>query len=375
MRDQKLRVDIIGDASKLNRALNTASSKLKSFGKRTTQIGKSLSTSITLPLAIAGGAAVKMAADFDKSMTQIKTLVGIASDEVNRMGAAAIQMAKETGNSSKDAADALFFITSAGLRGSDAIAVLEQSLKASAIGLGETKVVADLATSALNAYGIENLSASQATDILTAAVREGKLSADSLAQSMGTVLPVASQLGVGFNEVGATFAAMSRTGTDAAMAATQIRGVLFALLKPTKQAKDTLEEFGLSAAGLRQQIKEKGLLSTLKTLTETFGDNEEAQGKVFANTRALSGVLDLMGKNLGSTEQIFSRMNNTAGITATAFTELEKSASFKLNKSLKNLQNSFTEIGSVLLTSLTPVIQKFSNVITCLLYTSDAADE
>ena len=124
MRDQKLRVDIIGDASKLNRALNTASSKLKSFGKRTTQIGKSLSTSITLPLAIAGGAAVKMAADFDKSMTQIKTLVGIASDEVNRMGAAAIQMAKETGNSSKDAADALFFITSAGLRGSDAIACL-----------------------------------------------------------------------------------------------------------------------------------------------------------------------------------------------------------------------------------------------------------
>ena len=111
--------------------------------------------------------------------------------------------------------------------------------------------MADLATSALNAYGIENLSASQATDILTAAVREGKLSADSLAQSMGTVLPVASQLGVGFNEVGATFAAMSRTGTDAAMAATQIRGVLFALLKPTKQAKDTLEEFGLSAAGLR----------------------------------------------------------------------------------------------------------------------------
>ena len=71
---------------------------------------------------------------------------------------------------------------------------------------------------------------------LTGAVREGKLSADTLAQSMGTVLPVASQLGVEFSEVGATFAAMSRTGTDASMAATQIRGVLFALLK-TQQNK------------------------------------------------------------------------------------------------------------------------------------------
>ena len=363
MAEQRLKVNIIGDASKLTRALNTASGKLQAFGKRTSDLGKNLSTRLTLPLGIAGAAAIKMAADFDKSMTQIKTLVGIASDEVDQMGKAAVEMAKSTGVSAKEAADALFFITSAGLRGGDAMAVLEQSLKASAIGLGETKIVAYLATSALNAYGIENLSASQATDVLTAAVREGKLSADSLSQSMGTVLPIASQLGVQFSEVGATFAAMSRTGTDAAMAATQIRGVLFSLLKPSKQAKDTLAEFGLSAAGLRKQIKEEGLLSTLKTLTETFGDNEEAQGKVFANTRALSGVLDLMGNNLASTEQIFSRMNTTAGITAEAFTELEKSTSFQLNKSLKNLQNSFTDIGAILLRSFTPMIEKLAGVI------------
>ena len=366
MQDQKISILITGDAKGLTRALNTASGKLQAFGKRTTDIGKTLSTRLTLPLGIAGAAAIKMAADFDKSMTQIKTLVGIASDEVDQMGKAAVEMAKSTGVSAREAADALFFITSAGLRGGDAIAVLEQSLKASAIGLGETKVVADLATSALNAYGIENLSASQATDVLTAAVREGKLSADSLSQSMGTVLPIASQLGVQFSEVGATFAAMSRTGTDAAMAATQIRGVLFSLLKPSKQAKDTLAEFGLSAAGLRKQIKEEGLLSTLKTLTETFGDNEEAQGKVFANTRALSGVLDLMGNNLASTEQIFQRMNTTTGITAEAFTELEKSTSFQLNKSLKNLQNSFTDIGAILLRSFTPIIEKLARVITNL---------
>ena len=254
MAEQRLKVNIIGDATRLTKALNTASGKLQAFGSKVTSLGKNLSTKVTLPLALAGGAALKMASDFDKSMTQIKTLVGIASDEVDKMGVAAIKMAKDTGISAKDAADALFFITSAGIRGSDALDVLEQSLKASAVGLGETKVVADLATSALNAYGIENLSAAQATDVLTASIREGKLEADSLSQSMGSVLPIASQLGVKFSEVGATFAAMSRTGTDAAMAATQIRGVLFALLKPTKLAKDTLEEFGLSAVGLRDKI-------------------------------------------------------------------------------------------------------------------------
>ena len=69
--------------------------------------------------------------------------------------------------------------------------VLEQSLKASALGLGETKTVADLATSAMNAYGSDTLGASDATDVLVSAVREGKLQADELSSVMGAVLPIA----------------------------------------------------------------------------------------------------------------------------------------------------------------------------------------
>lgn len=363
MADNLLRVKILADTKQLGKSLNTASSKLKSFGSKMTSIGSSLQSRLALPLLAAGGAAIKMAVDFDTSMTQIKTLVGVASAEVDQMGIAAAKMAQTTGISSNEAAEALFFITSAGLRGADAMAVLEQSLQASAIGLGETKVIADLATSALNAYGINNLSAAEATDVLTGAVREGKLSADSLAQSMGTVLPVASQLGVEFSEVGATFAAMSRTGTDASMAATAMRGIMFALLKPTKMANDTLEQFGLSAKGLRQQIKDEGLLSTLKTLTETFGDNEEAQGKVFNNTKALSGVLDLMGKNLTSTETIFKSMNKTAGLTAEAFKTLQESSAFKLKKAMNDIGVEFTKLGSVLLTAIVPLIQKFSKFV------------
>ena len=114
-----------------------------------------------------------MAADFDKSMTKIKTLVGVAGADVDAMAAGVKEMANVAGVSSGEAADALFFITSAGLRGADAMAVLEAATKASAIGLGETATVADLATSALNAYGVENLSAVGATDVLTAAVRRG----------------------------------------------------------------------------------------------------------------------------------------------------------------------------------------------------------
>tara|TARA_B110000285_G_scaffold226417_1_gene286147 strand:+ start:207 stop:2333 length:2127 start_codon:yes stop_codon:yes gene_type:complete len=82
MQDQKLRVDIIGDASKLNRALNTASGKLQSFGSKISGIGKRLSVGLTLPLGIAGGAAIKMAADFEESMNKVNVAFKDASGEV-----------------------------------------------------------------------------------------------------------------------------------------------------------------------------------------------------------------------------------------------------------------------------------------------------
>ena len=365
--NQTLRVNLIANTAGMAAGLSTASQQLQAFSNKARVIGRNLTTSLTLPMALVGGAAIKSALSFDKSMTKIKTLVGVASSEVDSMRGTVKRMAADTGVGANDAADALFFITSAGLRGSDALKVLEASSKASAIGLGEVKTVADAVTSAVNAYGIENLSAEGATDVLTAAVREGKLEADSLAQSMGKVLPVSSQLGVRFDEVGAALAAMSRTGTDAAMASTSLRGILSSLMNPSSQAKEQLEKMGLSAQELRTQLKEEGLLATLKTLTESFGDNQEAAGLVFGNVRALTGVLDLMGKNVGDTEEIFARMTDTTGTTQKGFEELQNSLEFKFRKTWNQLKTSFTELGQTLAVAVFPAIQKAVGFVTTLI--------
>lgn len=370
-----LKVILTGDSSQLESALNKTSARLKSFGTKAQAIGTKLSKSLTLPLTLAGGASIKLAADFDKSMTKIESLVGIAGEEVAKMGETAKQMATDTGRSASEAADALFFITSAGLEGEQAMNVLNASLKAAAVGLGDTATVADLATSAMNAYGADTLGASDATDVLVAAVREGKLESTELASAMGSVLPIASNMGVSFNEVGAAFAAMSRTGTNAAVASTQLRGILNGLLKPTQDAEDALSEMGLSSADLRQTIREDGLLATLEILKQNFEGNDQAAARVFGNVRALSGVMDLLGAGVDSTREIFSELNNVQGATAEAFERTSETASFKLDKAMVSVRNSLTEIGSVLLTALVPTIERFTNFITNLTEKFNSLDE
>ena len=120
---------------------------------------------------------------------------------------------------------------------------LTAAAKASAVGLGETRVVADAVTSAVTAYGSENLSAARSTEVLLLAIREGKLEAASLGGVIGRVLPIAKQLGVSFEEVAAFVAAVSRQGLNAEEAITSLRGALNALIGPTDQQIEAAVQF------------------------------------------------------------------------------------------------------------------------------------
>ena len=154
-----LKALITADATQMKTQLKAASGSLQEFGKKTQATGKKLTRNVTLPIVAVGGAGIKMASDFEASMTKIESLVGLSSEAVQGFEKDVKRLSRETAPAPNDLADAMFFITSAGIRGAAATETLEAAAKAAAVGLGETATIADLATSALNAYGEENLSA------------------------------------------------------------------------------------------------------------------------------------------------------------------------------------------------------------------------
>jgi TP901 family phage tail tape measure protein len=340
--------------------LNQATRGLQGFGRVAAQVA--LAAGAALAGIAVGG--IRMASNLETSFAKIQGLVGVTTDEIDVLRDAAKRLGPEFGASANEAAEALFFITSAGLRGNDAIEVLEASLKGAAIGLGEVNTIADLATSAMNAYGPEVLGAAESVDVLAEAVRLGKLEPAELAGAMGQLLPIASAMGIEFADVGAAMAAMSRTGTDASTAATQLRGIMSALLRPTAQAERALAGMGTSSAALRESIRERGLLVTLQDLTEQFDGNEAAIASVFGNVRALSGVLDLFGANAEGTMDILAEMTDGVGVLDEAFEIMEDTVGFKAARAFETLKGIMLEVGdallpvvSDLLTDLAPIIE------------------
>lgn len=83
---QSLRVNITGDASKLNKELQGVTGRMEQFGSKLSGTGKAMTKWVTGPLALAGGAATKMASDLEQSAGAVESVFGDASDQIENFG-------------------------------------------------------------------------------------------------------------------------------------------------------------------------------------------------------------------------------------------------------------------------------------------------
>ena len=306
--------------------------------------------------------AVDGAVELETTLTRMETLVGLTGDEVDALSGSFSGIGRETGKTAQELAEAAFFISSSGLRGADAIETLEIAARASAVGMGETTVVADLLTSALNSYGEENLTASRAGDILTGAVREGKLGADELAGSLGQLLPVASSMDISFEQVAGTMAVLSRTGTDAATGATTLNSMMMNLVSESPQARDALADVGLSMSDLRDIAagSDDGLIQVMRLLDESFDGNDEALRAVIPNVQAFRGAMSLLAQDSEAVDEVMRGVTDSTGLLDEAMDGWSATTEAELARTRAAWQELKDELGTQVLPALGGALSQFN---------------
>jgi len=321
----------------------------------TKTMASSLSTLGTVGLAsigVIGGLSIKAALDFDKSFTRIAAISNTSADAIGTMKEEVLALSGETAQAPSELADALYFLSSAGLKAEEIMPALEASAKASAVGLGETADVANIVASALNAYSGSGLTAAAATDVLVAAVREGRAEPEEFANALGRILPIASTVGVTFDQVAASMAALSNIGLDVNEGVTAMRGVLQAIAAPGTQAAAALDQLGLSSQQLLDAIAEDGIIGALrlldeaaKTQTDTQAEYNNVLRQVVPNIRSLTGVLGLTVQEAKKVDSIFDAVKNSSGALGDAFRTTAESDSFAMQKALNDLVVEATKLG------------------------------
>jgi TP901 family phage tail tape measure protein len=352
-----LTVTLMADMTQLDKmttGLNSISQRFRTFGYLA-------STALTLPMVMAGKASFQMAKDFEFSMQKIVGLTGVAQSAVNKWSDEILKMGPQLGKTPQELADALYFISSSGIKGAEAMNVLALSAKAAEAGLGETKDVANVLTSALNAYRGTGLTAAYATDVLIAAIREGKAEAPGFVSAMGQLIPIAANMGVSFDQVAGGMAAITLTGSSAASAAVYLKGVFNTLLTANKQGVTALKSVGLSYEYLRKVLADgpNGLINVMQIFRDvqmTLGD--EAIKDVLPNIRALTGYMSLAGKNFEYNTGVMKRVTEATGSLGVAWAAVSNTIKVRFDQAISQANVSLITLGKSVAASFLPLLEK-----------------
>jgi TP901 family phage tail tape measure protein len=340
------------DTKLFSAGLSKAQAQTSGFGSAALGAAKVATGAFVL----AGAASLKFGYDFDQAFQRISAISNASAKDIEAWKKQVLALSGETAQAPKELADALFFLASAGLKSSQIMPTLEAAAKASAVGLGETADIASILASALNAYSDSGLTAAAATDTLVAAVREGRAEPEEFAGALGRILPIASTIGVTFDQVTASLAALSNIGLDVNEGVTAMRGVFQALAAPGTMAAKAMESVGISAQEMLDVISEQGIIGALRTLHQAVKQNttgtaeyNNVMRQIVPNVRSLTGVFGLTVQEAKKVNDIFNSVRESTGSLDDAFETTAETASFQMNKSLNELSVTLTELGATTL--------------------------
>jgi len=362
MAQKNLSIKLSLNDKQFQSSLRKATRSLKRFGSSMKRTGRNMTRSLTMPILALGGASVKLATDFQTSMTKISTLVGASAKDLKEYEAGIMSLSERVGVSAAQLADGLFFITSAGFQGKEGLDALEVSAKAAAMGMGEMSSIANALTSIMTAYEKENMTSAKAGDLLHETLKQGKFEAAMFMDKLGAVIPIAAAAGVSFEELGAASATMSKLSGDAAVTLTSMKSMIMALLKPTAQQEEILDKLGISTEELGKMTSES-LLGTLEFLHSNLKDNNEELLKMFGGSKSVVGMLSTIGLQSETYTEVLDGMHNSLGNVNNGFAILSGTAGFKFNQTLVKLQNVGIEIGNILLPVVLDLADAFKGLL------------
>ena len=315
---------------------------------------------LALTIGATAAGAVQLSRAYESELVKLQTQLGLTATQVDQLGPKMEKLAKETGRAYHEIAAGMFFIQSAGVRDTAvALDTLSQSAWGAALQMGRTEEIANLLSSAVNQWGSETLAGSRSMDILIKTVKEGKLVAKDLPLALSRLIPLASTLGISFEEINAAVAAFTRTGATATMAATRVQSALAGIIEPTEKARNILADMGLTVTSLQKKVEEQGFMRTLQDLWKEVSPDKEKFSKLIDRLEALPFLFDVAIDRPQMYLDILNEIEDSAGSLADAQGVLAEADFHKQNVGINKLKVAMTDLGD----SMRPFLNILAKIV------------
>lgn len=344
----------VSEAKRISESMSTTAK----IGDIFTKTGTALTKGLTVPIIGAGTVATKMAVDYESSFAKVSTLLDSNVVDFGEYKNDILDASSESKVAVDDFSEAVYSSISAGVDQTKAIGFTTEAMKLAKGGFTTGAKSVDILTTAINGYNLKAEDASRISDLLITTQNMGKTTVDELASSMGTVIPVASSVNFGIEELSASYAQMTKNGIGTAESGTYLKAMLSELGKSGSITDQTLRE--LTGKGFAQ-LKSEGVSTS--DILNMLSDAAEADGKtlkdMFGSVEAGSAALVLAKGDGEEYNEMLRGMEESAGATQKAFEKMDATPAERMKGALNELKNEGIKFGE----AFVPVIEKAADIL------------
>lgn len=343
-------VKIGADLRDFNKGMDSVGQKLSGAGKSMQKTGAVLTAAVTAPIVAFGASAVRSAGDFQTGMNRVQALTGASTDQFAALKEEASRLGATTAFSASEAADAMGFLAMAGFDSDQILGSMNDTLNLAAAAQMDLGSAADTVSNIMTGYGLATSETGHATDVLVKAMTSANTDLAQLGEAMKYAGPVASGVGVSFEEAAAAIGLMGNAGIQGSMAGTSLRGAISRLASPTSNAVGLLETLaaraGMTGVNMEEMAKKVGsgvgpfgdMASTVDFLTQsgaTAGEMMELFGQ-----RAGPAMQALVSQGSGALRDLTADLEDSGG-TAKRIADVQMSG---FNGAMASLRSAFEAV-------------------------------
>lgn len=335
-----------------SQGLDSLSSRIKAFSSEIQTVGVALA-GFGAGMTAAFGLAASKSIALESAMANFSSISGLTGSQLGGVTDQVRALAVEMGKSPTELAAGLYDIQSSGFAAADAMSILRTATIAGVAGITSTATAGKAITAVLNAYSLTADKAGDVSDVLFETVNRGVLTFDQLANNLGATIPVAAQLGVSIEELGAAYAELTLQGISAAQSETAIAALMRSAVNETAAMTEAVQEYGFASA--EALIQSEGLAGFLTFLTEASGGSSSALLELVGSAEGMTAAMALMrngGDDFIATLDAVNAAAQDGATTQDVFAVQAETTAF----ALQQLGAAFTDIQVTMGNALAPII-------------------
>ena len=223
----------------------------------------------------------------------------------------------------------------------------------------------DIVTDALTGFGLSASDSSHFADVLAAASSNANTNVGMLGESFKYVSPLCGAMSYSAEDTAIALGLMANSGIKAGQAGTALRGAISSMLKPSENAANAMERYGISL--IDSSGNAKSLKDVMGNLRTAFGQMSEAEKTQAAatifGTEAMSGMLAIINASEEDYNKLTDSIYNCDGSAKQMADTMQNNLQGKVTQFKSALEGAGIAIGENLLPALTKIVEKATGVV------------